>query len=44
MSLHIVAMAEQQKVFRILNSIVDGAHWIYCVFKVVLKFVKIQLT
>ena len=35
--------AEQQELFRILDSIVTWAHWVYGISKVVLKFVKVYL-
>ena len=39
----IISMAEQQKVFRILNTIVNGAHGTKRIIKIMLEFVKIQL-
>ena len=35
-------VAKQQEVFRILYDIIDWTHWIYCVSKIVSKFVKIE--
>ena len=35
-------VAKQQKVLRILYTIIDWTHWIYCVSKIVSKFVEIE--
>ena len=36
--------AKQQKVFRILNTVVGRAHWIDGIPKIVFELVKVQLT
>ena len=34
--------AKQQKVLRILDTIVRRAHWVYAIHSIMLEFVKIQ--
>ena len=36
------SVAKQQELLRILCAIIDLTHWIYCVSKIVSKFVEIE--
>jgi len=37
-------VAEQKKVFRSLNTIIDRTHWVYGIPQMVLEFMELQFT